>query len=383
MVGQRMKTNNDTTNPSERGLALSRREIWITLLLYPGHTLPTAAAPVVVAVGLALRDHVFAALPTVLAFLGSWLIHIAGVLTDNLELLRRHPAVSEHPELQDAIERHTLTLRGLEMAIVACVVAAVLAGLYLVLLGGDLVLALGIVGLVAGLAYAGGPLPYARSGMAEPIFFIMFGIVAEAGTYYIQTAATHGAPSGWVSSLRMVPWDVFVAGLPIGALITNVLIIDDIRDHAFDAAKGWRTGTVRFGVGWSRVRYLVLTAGALSGADLLLVRARIQRVDPAAPAHFTFSVDDRPHGLHARTHSGFGGDDTARVAAVAQFRGAPCDRSRGRRTLTGHIASAYARQRIILEIVEHAPAAKRGFKHGLRHSIGHFTDQCGLRRNAA
>ena len=262
MVGQRMKTNDDNTNPSERGLALSRREIWITLLLYPGHTLPTAAAPVVVAVGLALRDHVFAALPTVLAFLGSWLIHIAGVLTDNLELLRRHPAVSEHPELQDAIERHTLTLRGLEMAIVACVVAAVLAGLYLVLLGGDLVLALGIVGLVAGLAYAGGPLPYARSGMAEPIFFIMFGIVAEAGTYYIQTAATHGAPSGWVSSLRMVPWDVFVAGLPIGALITNVLIIDDIRDHAFDAAKGWRTGTVRFGVGWSRVRYLVLTAGA-------------------------------------------------------------------------------------------------------------------------
>ena len=30
------------------------------------------------------------------------------------------------------------------------------------------------------------------------------------------------------------------------------MLVDDIRDHAFDAAKGWRTGAVRYGFGWNR-----------------------------------------------------------------------------------------------------------------------------------
>ena len=51
-----------------------------------------------------------------------------------------------------------------------------------------------------------------------------------------------------------------MVGVPVGALVTNVLIIDDIRDREFDAAKGWRTGAVRFGIGWSRGEYLVLSA---------------------------------------------------------------------------------------------------------------------------
>ena len=40
-----------------------RRNIWTDLLLYPQHTLPTAAAPVIVAVGLAVHNHVFTPLP--------------------------------------------------------------------------------------------------------------------------------------------------------------------------------------------------------------------------------------------------------------------------------------------------------------------------------
>ena len=77
-------------------MSLSRRDIWVQLLLYPGHTLPTAAAPVVVAVGLAIHDRVFAFVPALVAFLGSWCIHVGGVFTDNYELLRRHPDLPEH-----------------------------------------------------------------------------------------------------------------------------------------------------------------------------------------------------------------------------------------------------------------------------------------------
>lgn len=79
--------------------AFPAREVWVRLLLYPTHTLPTSAAPVFVGVGLAIRDHAFAPWPAALAFLGSWLIHIAGVFADNHELLRVHPDMPEHPEL--------------------------------------------------------------------------------------------------------------------------------------------------------------------------------------------------------------------------------------------------------------------------------------------
>lgn len=241
-------------------LSLSSREIWIKLLLYPSHTLPTAAAPVLVGIGLAVRDRVFAPLPVLIAFLGSWLIHLGGVFTDNYELLRRHPELPEHPELIQAVHDGTLRLSTLRAAIFLCFGLTALTGPYLLAIGGFPVLVIGTIGMLASLCYAGGPWPYARLGLAEPFFLIMFGVVAEVGTYYIQAAAYYGTTTDWRFVLQTLPMEAFVLGLPVGALVTNVLIIDDIRDHTFDAQKGWRTGTVRFGVGWSRIRFSILMA---------------------------------------------------------------------------------------------------------------------------
>lgn len=236
----------------------SRREIWTKLLLYPTHTLPTAAAPVVVAMGLALRNKEFALAPAMLAFLGSWLIHIAGVFVDNHELLRTHSNVPEHPELLQALRNGTLTLPELRIAIAACIAVSLLAGVYLIALGGTFALLLGAIGVGASISYAGGPLAYAKTGLAEPIFFLMFGVVAVVGVYFIQATLHHGAPQGLLEAVRSLPSEVFFVGLPIGALVTNVLIIDDIRDSAFDRVKGWRTGAVRFGLPYSRGRFVVL-----------------------------------------------------------------------------------------------------------------------------
>ncbi|HEY5293650.1 MAG TPA: UbiA family prenyltransferase [Burkholderiales bacterium] len=241
-------------------LALSAREIWIKLLLYPSHTLPTAAAPALVGIGLAVRDNVFAPMPVLVAFFASWLIHVGGVFTDNYELLRRHPEVAEHPELLQALQAGTLTFAGLRGAILACFALAALTVPYLVSIGGTLALVIGIVGAASGYCYAGGPQPYVKHGLADPVFFAMFGIVAVVGTYYIQWAAMHGAASHGVDALQRLPYDVFLLGLPVGALVTNVMLIDDIRDRQFDAVKGWRTCAVRFGLSGIRREYLALTA---------------------------------------------------------------------------------------------------------------------------
>jgi len=236
-----------------------RRHIWVDLLVYPTHTLPIAAAPVMVGAALAARDHVFAPTAVVLAFLGSWLIHLAGLFTDTHELLRRHPRAVEHPDLTNSLLDGTLTLGQIKLAIAACLaLAAPIAATFLVV-GGVPALVIGVVGVVASFGYSAGPNPYTRLGVAEPIFFAMFGIVAVAGTYYAQIAWLAAAAAQPVPSLTALPPAAFLIGLPVGALVTNILLIDDLEDRHFDASKGWRTLAVSFGPTGSRLAYCALS----------------------------------------------------------------------------------------------------------------------------
>lgn len=253
----------------ERGVVATRatgatgtsRRIWVDLLLYPGHTFPTAAAPIFVAAGLAAHDHVFAPLAAALAFVASWAIHVGGVFVDNYVLITRHRDVPEHPELLAALNDGSLTRRELRLAIASCFALALLvAPLLAVNVGWPGVLIVGAVGAIASVGYAGGPLPYARLGIADPVFFTMFGFVAVPATYLAQVGVGDGGSvAGLLASIRVLPPSVYVAGIPIAALVTNVLLIDEIRDADFDRVKGWHSGAVRFGRGFSRLELWMLT----------------------------------------------------------------------------------------------------------------------------
>ncbi len=245
-----------------QAVSLTQRELWINLLVYPTHTLPTAAGPVLVGLGLAIHDHVFLFLPAFIGFMASWLLHIGGVFIDNYELLVRYPENREHPELIEAVEKGTLSLGILRAAVALCYIVAILTGPYLLHVAGFTVVIFGILGVIASWAYAGGPLAYARLGLADPIFFVMFGIVAVAGTYYVEAAPFYLSASNWYFVPAALPLKSLVLGLPVGALVVNVLLIDDIRDRLPDREKGWRTGAVRFGSGWNRIEIVALTAFA-------------------------------------------------------------------------------------------------------------------------
>ncbi len=236
------------------------RIIWIDLLLYPTHSLPTATAPVLVGLGLAWRDGVFAPLPALVGFLGSWFIHVAGVFADNHELLRRHPGLGEHPELDSAIADGSLALWMIRAAIAGWLLLALVTAPWLWRIGGTPVLALGVAGIGVSLSYNAG-WAYVRRGIADPIFFLMFGVVGVVGTYYIQVAAMHGAAAPW-ALLAALPLRVWVVGLPAGAIVTAVMLIDDLRDREFDRAKGWRTGAVVFGTRFSVAEITALFAFA-------------------------------------------------------------------------------------------------------------------------
>jgi 1,4-dihydroxy-2-naphthoate octaprenyltransferase len=215
-------------------------------------------APVAVAIGLAVHDRVFALLPAALAFLAGWLIQFAGVVTDNYENLRRQPDDREHPELVAAVRTGLLSLNDLRTALVASYVLAVVLGFVLFALAGWPVIAIGLASILASWAYSAGPFPFGRHGFADPLFFLFFGAVSVLGTYYVQAATVLGSQH-WREAL---PLTAVAVSLPVGALITGILIIDDIRDHEFDRVKGKNTVAVRFGKAYSRIEFVWLLAFA-------------------------------------------------------------------------------------------------------------------------
>lgn len=270
----------------------SRRDLWIHWLVYPGHSLPTALAPVLVAMALAARDHVFALIPALLGFLASWLIHIGGLFMDNYQLLVRHPNVNEHPELIEALGKGTLTLNSLRWAIFICFALAALTGPYLLHVAGTPVVAIGLLGITGSVIYSAGPFPFGKLGLSDLHFFIMFGVFAPAAAYYVQMASHIQTSSDWELLLHNIPWQAVIIGLPVGALIVNVLVIDDIRDRYFDAAKGWRTGPVRFGIHFSRFEYLALSAFAYLAPFWFWLRRDLNTwiLLPLATAPFVFVI---------------------------------------------------------------------------------------------
>lgn len=234
--------------------AWSRRELWRRKLLYPAHTLPTAAAPVAVGWGLAIHAGVADGKAAMLALIAGWLVQVGGVLTDNFVNLLREPDDREHPELVQALADGRLALAHLAWAIAASFAVALAAGTLLAMRAGPGVVWIGLAAIAAAVLYSATPASIGRAGFGDPLFFAFFGIVSVGGTYYVQAAGVPGAER-W-------PAVAVALGIPVGALTTAILVIDDIRDRAFDVVKGKKTVAVRFGVEASRAELLALLAVA-------------------------------------------------------------------------------------------------------------------------
>ena len=154
------------------GGGVDRRAVWVGMLLYPRHTLPTALAPVAVAVGLALHDGVVAPWPALGAFVAGWLVQVGGVITDNYHNLTRHPDDAEHALFVEALRRGVVTLAELRRAIYACYAAAAVVGAALVYVGGLPVALVGLASVAASLAYSSNPFPLGDHGLGDPLFFL-------------------------------------------------------------------------------------------------------------------------------------------------------------------------------------------------------------------
>lgn len=123
--------------------------------------------------------------------------------------------------------------------------AAFLVGLYLVWQAGWVILVIGLLAIFFGLAYTGGPFPLGYNGLGDIFVFIFFGIIAVMATYYVNT----------------LHWslDSFWASLAVGALSTNILVINNLRDIEQDKLAGKHTIGVLFGEDALRWEFTLMT----------------------------------------------------------------------------------------------------------------------------
>jgi len=106
---------------------------------------------------------------------------------------------------------------------------AFVLGLYLVYNAGPVVLIIGILSIAAGIAYTAGPFPLAYNGLGDIFVFMFFGVVGTTGTYYVQA--------------KDFSWLAVLASIPVGALITNILVVNNFRDIEEDRAAGKNSGS--------------------------------------------------------------------------------------------------------------------------------------------
>lgn len=239
---------------------LARRQVWLGMLIYPGHTLPTALAPVVVAAGLAWKDQVLHVGAAAAALGAGWMIQLGGVFTDNYFNLRRHPDDREHADFVRAVHAGLITLGQIRTAIAAVYLLGAACGAYAAWVGGLPAIAIGLLSVLASLAYSAGPFPLGDRALGDPLFFVFFGVVSVAGAYYVQAAAVLAPAFPLTVPDGTMAWDVFVASLAVGALTTNILVIDNLRDRDYDRSKHEWTVAVLIGRRGSLIEYAALVA---------------------------------------------------------------------------------------------------------------------------
>jgi 1,4-dihydroxy-2-naphthoate octaprenyltransferase len=152
-----------------------------------------------------------------------------------------------------AVASGLIRARHMWVAVWIAFAFAAVCGIYLAVIAGPVIIVIGIVSILATLGYVGGPRPYGYMGLGELFVFVFFGVVATVGSRFVHDSTAPGA--AWLLSI------------PVGFLVTAILVVNNIRDIETDSATGKRTLAVILGRSRTTQLFDVLVYGAL----LLLV----------------------------------------------------------------------------------------------------------------
>lgn len=221
---------------------ITRRQAW--LLASRPRTLPASVAPVILGTGLAINAGAFRPLAALAALIAALLIQIGSNFANDLGDFQRGTDKVGRVGPTRVTTAGLLTPGEVKRGMVVVFGLAALCGVYLIWLGGWPILLVGVFSIVAAMAYTIGPAPFGYYGLGDLGTFVFFGLIAVVGTYYVQAGAA--TPAAWLG------------GVAMGCLITNILVVNNIRDADTDRAAGKRTLAVLLGRAGARVEYQVL-----------------------------------------------------------------------------------------------------------------------------
>lgn len=223
-------------------------------------TLPAAFVPVCLGASLAIHNGAFDLAASIVALLCAFLIQIGTNFANDYFDFKKGADTEERIGFDRATAKGEISANAMLTATIITMGLAFLLGLYLVWHAGWVILGIGVLSLIFGILYTGGPFPLGYNGLGDIFVFIFFGIVAVMGTYYVN-ALEWGVASFWAS-------------LAVGALSTNILVINNLRDVEQDKKAGKNTLGVLLGENALRWEYLIMLAIAM-----------------AIPPHFFFRLD--------------------------------------------------------------------------------------------
>jgi 1,4-dihydroxy-2-naphthoate octaprenyltransferase len=239
-------------------MAASPAVSWrIWLMASRVRTLPAAVAPVLVGTALAATSGTFRAGVFVAALLGAVFIQVGTNLSNDYSDARRGA------DTEDRLGPVRVTAGGLvppKHVLRATYVAfglAVVCGIYLVAMSGIELLIIGVLSILAGVLYTGGPRPYGYEGLGEVFVFLFFGVAAVAGSAFAQ--------------LETFPAEAFVLAVPVGLLAAAILVVNNVRDLDTDRRVGKKTLAVRLGRPRTRTMFAAMVYGAFLTAPLAIL----------------------------------------------------------------------------------------------------------------
>jgi len=240
-----MQSPNHPTEPKASSLKViihSRLKTWY--LAARPRTLTAAVMPVMIGSALAYRDGLFDPIIALIALLCAFLLQIGSNYANDLFDYLSGADTRDRLGPMRVVAAGLVTPGQMKVALIIVFGLAFILGLYLINIGGWPILAIGIASIIVAITYTGGPYPLGYYGWGDAMVFLFFGLIGTMGTYYVHTL--------------QVSFTAFLVSLPVGALITNILIVNNYRDADTDAKAGKRTTAVLFGKRFARTEFTLL-----------------------------------------------------------------------------------------------------------------------------
>ncbi len=207
-------------------------------------TLLASVAPVVVGTALAYGDEAHHWTAAIIALTCSVLIQIGTNFANDYFDFKKGADTAEREGPLRVTQANLVSPGTMMWATVLVFGMACVGGVYLVSRAGWPAVWIGLLCILSGILYTGGPYPLGYLGLGDLFVFIFFGPVAVGGTYYVQALSFNTT--------------VLMAGFGPGLFITAILTVNNLRDIEVDRKAGKRTLAVRFGKTFTRWEFALL-----------------------------------------------------------------------------------------------------------------------------